>query len=201
MHCNIRKLQALGMKCSLKCEPKTAMHHVWLALSPFGPELPGMPTAYHTSIIVDKVEYCFSRKGIQFGPSSQAHARFKDGPALVIHCGLSSMDGDQLLSALQGFFDEGTYDLLRKNCNHFTDCVLFFLFGRRLDSKYRIMEKFLEWFDEAVALVRICSMGEYMPNPNADGFRVCSVLDQLSMLPGSHAQKLIKTQQRKRIAL
>ena len=42
----------------------------------------------------------------------------------------------QVSLALREHFARNTYDLLRKNCNTFSDVALAFLLGRRLDPKY-----------------------------------------------------------------
>ncbi|CAE7677233.1 spin [Symbiodinium pilosum] len=45
----------------------------------------------------------------------------------VVYMGLTRISGDDLREQLGRFFKRGSYDLLRKNCNSFTDCALFFL--------------------------------------------------------------------------
>jgi hypothetical protein len=84
-----------------------------------------------------------------------------------------------MLKALQPYFNAGTYDLLRKNCNCFTDCALFYLLGQRLDQKYRSLEKVGAAADQYVALIRGITGGTYQPNPRADNFSSCLVVEKL----------------------
>jgi len=154
-------------------------HQVKLAISPIGVKISSVPEAYHTSVIVDDKEYCFTSHGVVCSSSCKSHARFQNGPAKVVDMGLSSTSGEEMLKALKPHFAPGTYDLLRKNCNSFSDCALFYLLRRRLDGKYRILEQMLECIDDSIGFVRILSMGEYMPNPKANNFSVGTVVDRI----------------------
>ena len=40
-----------------------------------------------------------------------------------------------MLSALRPHFQGGSYDLLRKNCNSFSDCAVFYLLRQRIDAR------------------------------------------------------------------
>merc|ERR1711920_447246 len=80
------------------------------------------------------------------------------------------------MRALAAHFKAGTYDILRKNCNSFTDCALYYCIGRRLDEQYRALEK-LGADADRVGLVRLLSLGDYVPNPNADDFDVDYVVE------------------------
>ena len=151
-------------------------HEVKLAISPIGVKIPSLPEAYHTSVVVDDKEYCFTSNGVVCSRSCKSHARFQNGPAKVIHMGMSHMSGEEMLAGLKRHFAPGTYDMLRKNCNSFVDCALFYLLRRRLDGKYRILEQMLECIDDTIGFVRILSMGEYMPNPKANDFNVGKIL-------------------------
>merc|ERR1719210_2582401 len=83
------------------------------------------------------------------------------------------------MTALQPHFLPGTYDLLRKNCNSFSDCALAYLLGMRLDDKYRAPEKLGAQWDKYIGIVRNFSGGCYQPNPLADGFQSCKVVGKL----------------------
>merc|ERR1719510_412125 len=84
-----------------------------------------------------------------------------------------------MIAVLRPHFLPGTYDLLRKNCNSFSDCALFVLLGRRLDEKYRSLEKIGAEWDKHMGLIQNFTGGNYKPNPQADGFRSCMVVAQL----------------------
>eukprot|EP00439_Symbiodinium_sp_Y106_P082570 s227_g22.t1 len=120
---------------------RAANNQVQLAVSPLG-GVPGA-TAYHSSVIVNGDEYFFSDGGISFGSGLQSHKNPQnpDSKPEVFDMGMSPYTGTQMKSALERFFHSGTYDLLRKNCNSFSDCALFYLLHKRLDKKYRAMEK------------------------------------------------------------
>ncbi|CAE7750903.1 unnamed protein product [Symbiodinium sp. KB8] len=120
---------------------RAANNQVQLAVSPLG-GVPGA-TAYHSSVIVNGDEYFFSDAGISFGSGLQSHKNPQnpDSKPEVFDMGMSPYTGTQMKSALERFFISGTYDLLRKNCNSFSDCALFYLLHKRLDKKYRAMEK------------------------------------------------------------
>lgn len=141
--------------------------------------------AYHTSIVIDNMEYSFGDRGVcvqplrlQAGPSGGGQSgcggshRMFSGPLEVItlgHCGIS---GPCLGLALKPFFRKGTYDLLRKNCNSFTDCALFYLLGERLDEGYCGLERIGAFADSTLGVIQALSRGGYMPNPKADDFCV-----------------------------
>merc|ERR1712023_500460 len=93
--------------------------------------------------------------------------------------GLTAISGKQMHTALKPFFQRGSYDLLRKNCNSFSDCALFYLLDVRLDPKYRGLEQIGHAADKNAGLVRTLSGGDYQPNPKADGFSVNSVVRQV----------------------
>merc|ERR1711971_647024 len=76
-------------------------------------------------------------------------------------------------SALQRYFVSGTYDLLRKNCNSFSDCALFYLVHKRLPKKYRSMEQLGSAFS---GIVQGASGGQYTPNPKAADFDLEKVI-------------------------
>jgi len=71
------------------------------------------------------------------------------------------------LAVLEPHFEAGTYDLLRKNCNTFSDCALYFLIQRRLHSRYVKLERLGSMLP---AVVQLVSGGIYERNPLADDF-------------------------------
>eukprot|EP00439_Symbiodinium_sp_Y106_P017688 s5256_g2.t1 len=87
-----------------------------------------------------------------------------------------------MLCFLSGHFQPGSYDLLRKNCNTFTDCALYFLCGKRLDSlfrllpkvdlvqdmRYKAVETLACMADERTGILQSITRGEYSPNPEAE---------------------------------
>lgn len=151
----------------------TPGHRVELAATPMGPKLPNLQ-AYHTSIVVDGKEYAFDNIGVMISDTSSRHPgpshEQLGGPGEVLYQGLTSLSGDEMYKALYRHFKPGSYDLLRKNCNSFSDCALFYLVDVRLDKKYRTLEQVGAAADNRAKVVRRISGGEYAPNRKADGF-------------------------------
>jgi len=148
---------------------------VELAVSP----LAGMKGAagYHSSIIVAAEEYFFSPMGIIHSPTITSH---KQNPEMkLMHMGLSRYSGMDLMEFLDQYFPPGHYDLLRKNCNSFSDCALYFLCEQRLDLKFRSLERLGKLADEHSGIIQSISAGEYAPNPRAVGFDVEHVIDEI----------------------
>ncbi|CAE8718615.1 unnamed protein product, partial [Polarella glacialis] len=88
-----------------------------------------------------------------------------------VFVGSSRLTGKELLGGLSDHFRPGTYDLLRKNCNTFSDCALYLLCGRRLDSSFRSLDQLGQNVDDvAKGLVQKLTLGAYSQNEKADGF-------------------------------
>uniref|UniRef100_A0A7S2B183 PPPDE domain-containing protein n=1 Tax=Alexandrium andersonii TaxID=327968 RepID=A0A7S2B183_9DINO len=144
------------------------MASVRLAVSPLG-GVPGA-TAYHTSILLGDEEFSFGHTGIVAAPGTASHIPTGGNP--TIHdFGASIRTGrhvaNQLVAVLSPHFRQHSYDLLKKNCNTFSDVALFFLTRQRLSSEYKALERF---GSSMPALVRVVSGGCYAPNPLAEGF-------------------------------
>lgn len=100
--------------------------------------------------------------------------------------GLTNRSPHKMYEKLTKYFNAGSYDVLRKNCNSFSDCALAYLFDNdpkmRLPSQFCTMEgigaKFAAKFNT-----------EYKPNPKADDFDKEKVI--LSLDP----RKVFKTTQ------
>mmetsp|Transcript_93538 Transcript_93538/g.260449 ORF Transcript_93538/g.260449 Transcript_93538/m.260449 type:complete len:245 (-) Transcript_93538:88-822(-) len=147
-----------------KAAPK---NKVELAVSMLG-GIPGA-TAYHSSVVVNGEEFFFSDAGITSAQNLFSHKNEKmpNNVPQVFDMGFSHYSGSQLKAALDKHFLPGTYDLLRKNCNSFSDCALFYLLHKRLDKKYRSLEQLGA---SAAGLVQSASGGQYAPNPKAADF-------------------------------
>mmetsp|Transcript_5635 Transcript_5635/g.15490 ORF Transcript_5635/g.15490 Transcript_5635/m.15490 type:complete len:193 (+) Transcript_5635:55-633(+) len=154
-------------------------HKVELVATTLGPRIPGMQ-AYHTSVVVDEIEFSFSFDGVTHGPGLLSHKHLPNGPPAVTYMGLTSISGKQMLENMRSNFKRGSYDLLRKNCNSFSDCALFYLLDVRLDPSYRGLEKIGHAADKNVRLVQTVSGGEYTPNREADGFEVEDVIRRVN---------------------
>uniref|UniRef100_A0A7S1MRE1 PPPDE domain-containing protein n=1 Tax=Alexandrium catenella TaxID=2925 RepID=A0A7S1MRE1_ALECA len=186
--------------------PTRKGHKVQLAVTALGPYVGTQ--AYHTSLSVDTVEFSFSQRGVVTTRNFQSHTHLRGGPHHIIDLGNSSLSGAQMAKAVRPFFKEQSYDLLRKNCNSFTDCALFFLLGRRLEAKYCELEQIATSADKLMGIVRVLSLGDYAPNPRANSFSIEDVIEKLGKLkmvgedkenignrgykPGQHVEVLSK---------
>jgi hypothetical protein len=79
---------------------------------------------------VSGYEYCFSEDGICKCPpkSAPAPAKFKECLVLGLHTG-SANDVSRVLKELRSEFPPGSYDLLAKNCNAFSNALSLRLVG------------------------------------------------------------------------
>eukprot|EP00930_Biecheleria_cincta_P054743 TRINITY_DN4112_c0_g1_i15.p1 TRINITY_DN4112_c0_g1~~TRINITY_DN4112_c0_g1_i15.p1 ORF type:complete len:205 (-),score=33.44 TRINITY_DN4112_c0_g1_i15:167-781(-) len=127
-------------------------------------------SAYHTSVILGSREYYFG--------------------AEILPAGISMCKGGAMMEALQPFFVQGSYDVLHKNCNSFTDAALVFLTRRRLDACFTRLERLLRAAEPISTgvidkLVRAfgtnagCPGGGYQVNPLAQGFSVDDLVETL----------------------
>jgi hypothetical protein len=138
--------------------------------------IPGLATAYHTSVLVNGEEFFFSDSGIFTDRALTSH---QGQPSERVELGYSRKTGSQLLRALRPHFRPGTYDLIRKNCNSFSDCAVYYLMRRRLEGKYSALERLGQ--RASLDLLQRFTKGMYMPNQAAadyDSEEVILTLDQ-----------------------
>eukprot|EP00931_Biecheleriopsis_adriatica_P004619 TRINITY_DN106260_c0_g1_i1.p1 TRINITY_DN106260_c0_g1~~TRINITY_DN106260_c0_g1_i1.p1 ORF type:complete len:330 (+),score=49.40 TRINITY_DN106260_c0_g1_i1:55-990(+) len=153
-------------------------------------------SAYHTSVILGGREYYFATEGMASAPPLFSHrhssGRPPPSPTQVISVGGSMLCGNSLTEALRPFFMKGSYDVLHKNCNSFTDAALFFLTGRRLDARFTRLERLLlaaEPISSSVIDALVRAFGATVPsrrgagnegyavNPVAVGFSVDNLVE------------------------
>lgn len=140
--------------------------------------LPGLATAFHTSVLVNDEEFFFSDSGICSDRALTSHQGSPTEPLMDL--GYSSRTGYQLLRVLQPHFPEGSYDLVRKNCNSFSDCAVHYLLGRRLDRRFSALERL--GMRAGTEMVEKVLKGMYLPNEAADGFSVSGVISAVEKL-------------------
>eukprot|EP00931_Biecheleriopsis_adriatica_P048878 TRINITY_DN28241_c0_g1_i1.p1 TRINITY_DN28241_c0_g1~~TRINITY_DN28241_c0_g1_i1.p1 ORF type:complete len:239 (-),score=33.34 TRINITY_DN28241_c0_g1_i1:116-772(-) len=132
---------------------------------------------FHTSILIGGEEYYFSPSGIRTAAKLSSHRpAWKASRSFV---GISKRTGQELLDFLAEHFRAGSYDFLRKNCNSFTDCVLYFLCEERLHFRYRSMDTIGRWADGQTGILQSISKGGYRPNPSADDFDLEDLLEEI----------------------
>jgi len=159
-----------------------ATNEVQLAVSPLG-GVPGAQ-AWHSSVIINGDEFSFSDGGIAVARGTDSHdAMAKQNNAStqvqikteVFDMGMSPYSGSQVRAALQTYFQPGTYDLLRKNCNSFSDAALFYLLKKRIDRKYRQLEMIGARNPQIIAAM---SGNGYQPNAKCDNFDLEKVIKE-----------------------
>lgn len=151
---------------------------------------------YHTSVIVDDFEYFFDSLGIMVAPPLWSHlqAQAKRGVQTEItDCGTCSMNGQSMAEMLRPHFSKSTYDLLYKNCNHFSDAALYCLNRTRLEGRFTRMERFARSTDPiSTSLMNnilktviehrtgeACERDLYVTNPAAKDFSLEQVFEDL----------------------
>jgi len=160
---------------STDATPPQGKYSVQIAASVlFG--IPPFANAYHTSIVVQGEEYFFSDSGICYDDKLISHS---GNTPEIIEVGRTDHSGTELWWALQSHFRPGTYDLLRKNCNSFSDAALFFLTRARLETKYSALERM---GTTSPALVGTVTNGMYVPNPIAENFNIEDVIEAVTKL-------------------
>jgi len=112
-------------------------NYIQLAISDFI-TLAGVSIGHHTSILVNGEEYFFDTVGICRCKTLLSHG---PAPKKIIDVGFSERSGKDMCKALTPYFFEGSYDIILKNCNTFTDCALYYLLGLRLDKCYSFFER------------------------------------------------------------
>lgn len=149
-------------------------HRVQLVVSALG-GIPGAK-AYHSSVLVDGEEFSFSDGGICKAPQGPAsHQGMQQ--TKTIDMGTSPKSSADMLAALECYFAEGTYDILRKNCNAFSDVALYYLVQRRLGAEYKTLERL---GTSCAPLIQAVSGGQYSANPLATGFKSEAIVQELS---------------------
>lgn len=146
--------------------------------------------AYHTSICVDGVELYFSKAGICLDSEWASHkmggALRLNGPVEVRQIGVTTLSVEELLQAIQPHFQPGTYDLLRKNCNSFTDCALSYLLGQRLDKGFNSIDRMASFAESRFGVIGI--LIGYTPNPRAALFMIDNTIKHLKTLSDQAAR-------------
>mmetsp|Transcript_49563 Transcript_49563/g.144076 ORF Transcript_49563/g.144076 Transcript_49563/m.144076 type:complete len:214 (-) Transcript_49563:285-926(-) len=169
----MRRLKSPALSSPKPMMRANVKHHVQLLVTPFGP---AMPTSglqgYHTSVLIDDTEYTFSGNGVTTANGPMSHVPHRAGGKSTV-----SQDYGQWEFDLRAFeaimsreFGPGTYDLLRKNCNSFSECAIFYITGRHTDSKLRSLEGLAQTADRYTSVLQV--LAGYRPNPRAEDFDV-----------------------------
>lgn len=131
---------------------------------------------YHTSILIDDEEYFFTDSGIWYDNQLLSH---QGTPTETVEVGRTDYSGTELWWALSPHFRAGSYDFLKKNCNAFSDCALFFLTRGRLPSKYRTLDKIGDGMPETFQRV---TAGWYKPNPDSQNWSLEETIEEVQKI-------------------
>ena len=144
--------------------------------------IPGVAEAYHTSILVDGVEYFFQNgAGVCSGWDLRSHG---GKPSERLTLGYTNRTGAELEAFLAPHFGPCDYSLLQKNCNTFSDVALYFLLRARLDRKYYIAERLGS--GGATALSWLSLGWVSLDEPPASGAAIVSADDIIDSLMREH---------------
>ena len=147
---------------------------VVLAVSPIG-RLRGV-AGYHTSVLVGGRELCFGISGISTFRRQLSH---QENPDLqLIDVGVSCCSYKEVRRVLRKHFLPGTYDILRKNCNSFTDCALYMMCEQRLAWHFRGLDAIGRTAD-ANGVLRSLLPSRYRPNPLSVEWQVEDVIEMI----------------------
>jgi len=97
----------------------------------------------------------------------------------LVDLGHSSKTGEDLFGLLP-FFLPGTYDIILKNCNAFTDCAIHYLLGLRLCEECTLLEHAIS---RNVDMFEKLTLGYYTRNPKASRFSHEDVIAFFASLP------------------
>jgi hypothetical protein len=79
--------------------------------------------AYHSGVEIEGKEWTFSPAGVFFtAPRAEQLGKFKSSVDMGCHVA-SAQDFQQAIAELRREFPEGSYDLVKKNCNNFSDAM------------------------------------------------------------------------------
>lgn len=169
--------------------PRNSRHRVQLVLSPLI-RVPAVK-AYHSSVLIDGKEFWFSLNGLSMGKEEGliSHQRCYDSPH-IIEMGHSNYAPQDLIEALGPHFRPGSYDMVRKNCNSFSDCAIFFLLSRRLSAGYYMLDTLAAGCPSVAQMI----LGKsYAPNPKAENFSVEAIISGIgSRRPGGATEEAVR---------
>mmetsp|Transcript_28194 Transcript_28194/g.50895 ORF Transcript_28194/g.50895 Transcript_28194/m.50895 type:complete len:206 (+) Transcript_28194:26-643(+) len=142
--------------------------------------------AYHTSVVIGEVEYSFGGDGVRATRPVMTHSALQK-PTDVHDLGMTRIHPHSMLGFLPSFFEAGTYDLLCKNCNSFSDCVIYLLLGQRLEDRFKRLEKMARHGQKRFKLMSALKMigMKYSANPKSQSFEVNHIIDLIDQVTGN----------------
>lgn len=154
--------------------------------------------AYHTSVVIGRSEYFFDADGIITAPALWSHTGIDGkvppkqeplGTTLteVIDMGITPVSPEAFMRAMSPFFLAGTYDIILKNCNTFSDAALYFLTRTRIQGRFSRLERLIATarpFSTRLLSIALHSIQQeeqqipmgYTTNPLAEHFSIEDVI-------------------------
>lgn len=132
--------------------------------------------------MVGERELSFGQSGVCMCRGAQSHQCLpRSAETKVVDKGaIANIDPYLLRRALRPYFHQDSYDLLRKNCNSFSDVLLGILVGERLSKEYKFLEDLALSMDKNMfGVVRKLSNGTYEPNPLAASYSSAALIIEL----------------------
>jgi len=168
-------------KARSPCSP--CREGVKLLVTPIGPKtLPRKFQPYHTSVMVGDKELSFGISGLCMCRGPQSHECLpRSSETKIIDKGpVGDIDCYLLRRVLRPHYHEDSYDLLKKNCNSFSDVLLGILVGERLPKEYKYLETLAQNVDRNMfGIVRKLGNGTYVPTPEAADYSSDALIEQL----------------------
>lgn len=90
---------------------------------------------YHTGVQIQGFEYCFSSHGVvRTRPLDAGLGKFRESIHMGKFYGTMRVVKEIIVQMRKGVFAPGKYNLLRLNCNHFTDALVFNLLDKHIPT-------------------------------------------------------------------
>eukprot|EP00928_Gymnodinium_smaydae_P047139 TRINITY_DN31445_c0_g1_i2.p1 TRINITY_DN31445_c0_g1~~TRINITY_DN31445_c0_g1_i2.p1 ORF type:complete len:306 (-),score=15.02 TRINITY_DN31445_c0_g1_i2:32-949(-) len=121
--------------------------------------------AYHSSVMVGREELAFNFAGVWLNCGPASHG---GQTPTCRKLGSTTLTAMQVKAATDGLFRQGSYDMLRKNCNTYATVAIKWLVGYDVEPEYRA----IEGLGHAVGL----SGALFNKNPAADSFDLDRVM-------------------------
>lgn len=90
---------------------------------------------YHTGVQIQGFEYCFSSHGVvRTRPQDAGLGKFRESIHMGKFYGTMRVIKEIIVQMRKGVFAPGKYNLLRLNCNHFTDALVVNLLDKHIPN-------------------------------------------------------------------
>jgi hypothetical protein len=123
-------------------------------------------------------ELFFGNSGITSSDTCLSHHNNPD--IEMIDMGITQFSHLDVVRVMRKHFMPGTYDIVLKNCNSFTDCALYMMCEQRLAWHFRGLDTFVRQVDGR-GFFRSLLPAKYHPNPLCADWQLEHVLGQIDV--------------------